>query len=55
MIDQRAREILADEIESNGLAWVPLAASIRAGFTNLWLLPALAVISALLPNEDGEE
>lgn len=51
--EQRARELLAAEVGSNGPAWKNLAGSIRAGFVNMWIAPAVVVIAALIVQNDA--
>jgi hypothetical protein len=46
MISQFARDTYAREIERQGPQWKPLAQSIRSGFSNLWVEPALKAIDA---------
>ena len=56
---QQARDIYARQIAAQGPAWGPLAATIRTGFTNLWVEPALKAIDEALrigaqdPDGDG--
>jgi len=50
-----ARELLAKQIEDQGPAWKNCADSVRSGFTNLWLAPALAAIDHALDTGRAEE
>ena len=45
---QEARELLADHIAAQGPAWANSAESVRAGFSNIWIGPALAAIDEAL-------
>lgn len=46
-----ARDRYADAIEAQGPAWRNCAASIRAGFSNMWIEAALRAIDAALDDE----
>lgn len=46
-----ARDRYADQIASTGPAWANCAASIRAGYSNLWIEAALRAIDSAL--DDG--
>lgn len=52
----QARNLLADEIGARGPAWRPAADSVRAGYENIWITPALAAIDKALnmDRDDGE-
>ena len=52
-----ARAILADAIEAQGPSWRNSAASVRAGFSNVWIAPALVAITTALtePLEDNDQ
>lgn len=51
-----AREALADAIADQGSAWANTAESVRAGFTNVWIKPALDAIEGLvLRSGDADE
>jgi hypothetical protein len=51
-----ARAMLADAIEAQGPSWHNAAASVRAGFSNVWIAPALEAIARALtePMEDDQ-
>lgn len=45
---QAARELLADQIAAGGRAWTNAAETVRAGYENIWITPALAAIDRAL-------
>lgn len=49
-LERIARNIYADEVEGQGPAWANAAASIRAGFSNVWISAAIAAIGEALIN-----
>jgi hypothetical protein len=54
---ERARDLLADQVEANGPAYRNAADSIRAGWSNIWVQAGLAAIEGVLgrlPDEDGD-
>lgn len=53
--EQQARELLADQVATQGAAYRNLAGLIRGGFVNMWITPALAVIAALVVQLPGDE
>lgn len=53
----RARELFATQIESNGPAHKNTADAIRAGFSNIWILAGIGAIARVLRQipEEGDE
>lgn len=53
----RARPAYASALEQQGSAWSNAAGSVRAGFENVWITPALDAIAEVLrfvpDDEDG--
>ncbi|MDZ7824517.1 MAG: hypothetical protein U5K75_11105 [Ahrensia sp.] len=47
-VDEIARDLLADAIEGQGPLWQNAARSVRAGFSNVWIIPALQAITRAL-------
>lgn len=45
---EQARELLAQSVAAEGPGWKNTANSIRAGYTNVWIAPAIAAIEAVL-------
>jgi hypothetical protein len=54
-IDPRAREAVAAEIEAQGPAYRNLAESVRAGWVNTLLEPALRALTKLLRQVPDDE
>ncbi len=58
ILGDSARDALADAVAAQGPAWRNAAENIRAGFENVWITPALAVITRLIEQvgdpDDGE-
>jgi hypothetical protein len=52
----RARLIYADAVAARGPTWTNTANSIRAGYENVWVAPALDAIEAVLRGSyNGED
>lgn len=51
----QAREMLAQEVAAQGPAWRNTADSIRSGYLNVWLEPALRAIERALREGLDEE
>lgn len=57
-VRDRAREHYARAVAAEGPTWQNAANSIRAGFENVWIAPAIAAIEAVLrlvPDEADHE
>lgn len=57
-IRDQARERFARAVAAQGPSWANTANSIRAGYVNVWIAPAIAAIEAVLrlvPDEADHE
>jgi hypothetical protein len=54
-LSERAREALAKAIEEQGPAYRNSANSVRSGFSNFWIAPALIAIERALTDGADDE
>jgi len=54
-MSERAREALAKAVEDQGPAWRNSANSIRSGFVNVWIGPALVAIERALRDGPADD
>jgi len=54
-VTERAREALAKAVEDQGPAYRNAAESIRSGFSNFWIQPAITAIERALQDGPGDE